>query len=386
MSNSLPRPPFYSDAIGMWIISNYHDVTTVLKNTRSFLSIPTYAPMFQKLEMCQDAVEIMNQVIPLSTNRISTSPVETHTRLRDEVKKQFSLESINVFKKTIEYICQDTLNHILDTPTFDLVSNYCKPISLRSVLQFVGIPECDFKYIEDLHNKITRLFVQKLHPIEQIATAQCLYALKAYLNQLIIDKMESPGTDLTSSLVSPINPNLSREEINQLLCDTISAGFDTTLNAMNWTFYRLISNQNVWRNLSPTNARQMKQYVEETLRLNLAQMGLVRLASEDSLISDIHIPEGSVIYVMHTFANRDAIVFHEPNQLCAHRKKLQKQLTFGYGMHYCLGAHLAKSEIEVALQCLRKNRPNLIVVKDGTHIFDSGVMKLIQKLTVTNLS
>lgn len=386
MKKSQPavKIPFYSEQLKMWVISRYQDVTAVLKEAEIYLSVPTYAPMFEKLKICREAIDILSSVISLSTSRIATADPQVHAVLKGAVKSYFSAASVDAFAEQIRAIAYQYLNQFPDEGPIDLVKNYVKPISLESILKFIGIPAQDFAYVHQLHEAATQLFVMKLPKEEQIATAHSLANLHHYIRTLLETGAfteNSVGENLLTSCQTQ-QCTLTQSELIQLLCNIISAGFDTTFHAMNWTLYHMLQDPALWLQLSVREENSLKKYVMETLRMNLAQMGLVRVTKQAVVLSGVAIPEGSLLYVLHTFANRDSSVFPEPNQMCISKNESNKQLTFGYGLHYCLGAQLAKCEIEVAVKCLKERYKAARLVEKGTLIVNSGIMKTIKELRV----
>lgn len=370
--------------MGLWIISSYDDVVHVLKHSERFEPVSSYDLMFKKLNTCEQAIAIMNEIVPLSTHRMATSGEPVHSKLKDCVRKSFSYKKIQSFEKTIKRIALEKLDKFKKLDQIDLVEHYCKYISLESVLTFIGIPSKDFDYIYNVHNKIARLFFARLSNAEQIEFAVAFKSLKSYLSNLLLSfghDEESVISELSLALQDP-KSNITLEEVIQLLFDIISAGFDTTLNALNWTFYRFLEDKNIWAALDINNSEMISLYVSESLRLNMAQMGLVRVAKDDCTLNGVDIPKEALLYVLHTYANRDPLRFENPNVIDIHQKT-NKQLTFGYGLHYCLGAQLAKLEVEIAVKCLKIKYPNLTLSEKGASVSSSGVIKLVKKLLVS---
>lgn len=386
MIKDLPRKIFYSNILGMWVVSNYTDVLNVFKNDKVFIPIDSYKPMFDKLNLCADAIKIMNQTFLLSTPRISTSLPPIHTKLREIVQKSFSSERIQLFEKNIKDIAINKLIKYSADQHIDLVSDYTKFLSLESVLTFLGLPNYDFEFIKSLHDEVTKLFVQKLSREEQIHAAIKFNELKIYLKDVVINKSHNLSDDVISDILIKLQNqeiDITYNEIIQLLCDIISAGFDTTYKAMNWTIYWFLINRDIFFKLIYNNKLKLKKYVAESLRLNLAQMGLIRTVAVDTYIDETFIPKGSILYLIHTHANRDPTVFPMPNRLKIERNNLNKQLTFGYGIHYCLGAQLAKTEIEIALDCLIKYFPKIALADNNSVILaDKGTMITVDRLYV----
>jgi cytochrome P450 enzyme len=384
---TLPSKPFYSNQLDMWVVSAYHDAKKVLDNPAQFTPISDYGIMFKKLNICEEALCLMNRVIPLSTNRIATADEATHNRLRDSVKKFFTPKYIKTFEITIENIAVDLIKMFKQDEPIDLVESYIKELSLKSILTFLGVPKSDFEFVYQMHKAVSRLFLTQLTIVEQLKAATCYQNLKLYLVNLINNEKIFLSECLIKRLIIDMNigaNQLNLDEIIQLLLDIISAGFDTTLMAMSWAFYNLLVNTALKEEFLHADNDFIKNYSMESLRLNTAQMGLVRLTPVDVVLSDVTIPKGSIVYVLHTFANKDANVFSNPNQFQANRSDLNKQLTFGHGIHYCLGAQLAKTEIEIALRCIKTYLPDLkIAGENSIVIIDVLTMKIVKKLIVT---
>lgn len=387
--NKRSYKPVYSKAMGMWVISSYSDVIKVLKNPDLFEVVSSYELILAKLNISSETLKVMDEIVPVKTSRISTSDLDSHNRLRSPINHFFTPKNIKNFEPVIEKIVLRKIKELSKFKTIDLVANYSRYISLESILTFLGIPSEDFTHVYKLHREISKLFLIPLSNEEQIQAAQSFRDLKIYIMKLINEKRKNLKDDLISFLSKGADKNelsITIEEIIQILCDIISAGFDTTFMAMNWTFYSLLSEPNQWDFLTSSNDdTTVKNCVAETLRLNMAQMGLTRIVKKSVNFGEIELPRGALLYVMHTYANRDPLVFSKPDLLNKDRADLNKQLTFGAGAHYCLGAQLAKTEIEISLRCLKDHFPLMKVApgNDSVEVKINPLMKTVQKLIVT---
>ncbi len=369
----------------MWVVSRHEDVVSVLKDKNAFLPSANIAEMFQKLQICDEAVAIMDEVVPLHTPRLATSHGAVHARLRGVVQRRFAIERIRAYEPAVVKIATDLLDGFVEMETVDLVERYCRPISVRSVLGYLGIPSAHTEEVAQLANQVTRLFVGRLDRQEQISSAKSFRKLKDFFVAFLREKHMTLGDDVASDLADAIAQNqVTTVEGAQLMFDILSAGLDTTLKAMSWTLFHVLGNKGLWETLANGDAGTIKGFAEEGLRINLAQMGLVRVATSDLHVGDALIKKGEAVYVLHIYGNRDPGAFSKPSTFEANRSTDARSLTFGHGIHFCLGAQLARTEIEVALRELSRRYPALSIDgrSDAVSIVDSGMLNSVQKLTV----
>ena len=366
----------------MWVVSDYSIAVSVLKDTARFLPVSDYTPMLKKLQVCDAALEVMNQCIPLHTARISTSFGVAHSRIRNAVKSYFSVRAINSYELIIQKVLESHLAQIKSKAQIDLVHDFTSHISLNVLLTLLGVPQADFAYIRELHDKITALFTQVLVYDQQMQSAHAFLALKSYFFKLLDEQSTLPDASLLSHLLQNLHSgslDISKAELVQVLIDIVSAGFDTTWMAMNWALYYSLVAENMPSDMSN---KSYERFTLEALRLNMAQMGLVRMAVEDVTLSGSSIKKGTMLYVLHTYANRDENIFPQPHCFSMQRINLNKQLTFGAGIHHCLGAHLAKKEIEMVLKAVWSTYPKICLDASEFAVKQYGSIRKITRMVV----
>ena len=185
--------------------------------------------------------------------------------------------------------------------------------------------------------------------------------LDAYTRALIADRRATPRDDLLTDLIAAeeAGDKLTTEELVMMVEAVIVGGTDTTRNQLGLAVDTLIDHPDKWRVLAddPSTA---PRFVEETMRMNGAVRATGRVASCDIEYRDVLFPAGTVVFPGLASANRDAAVFAEPNRFDpTNREAGQPQLTFGSGIHYCLGAALARAELQEALPLLARRMPNI---------------------------
>jgi cytochrome P450 len=185
--------------------------------------------------------------------------------------------------------------------------------------------------------------------------------LDAYTRGLIADRRSKPRDDLLTDLIAAeeSGDKLTTEELVMMVEAVIVGGTDTTRNQLGLAVDLLLDHPEEWRRLAD-DAAIAARIVEETMRINGAVRATGRVASCDIEYNGILFPAGTIVFPLLAAANRDTSVFSDPNRFDpVSRTSTQPQLTFGSGIHYCLGAALARAELQEALPLLARRMPNI---------------------------
>lgn len=298
----------------------------------------------------------------LGRRRVSILSAEgdVHTRLRRLVATSFSPRAADRLRP----IMRDVVNGLLDavTPTgrADVVADLCDPYPIPIICELLGAPKKDWQLFSRWAEDVLRIFNANLvEELPLIMKAQD--ELDEYTRALIADRRNSPADDLLTSMIAAeeAGDRLSTDELVMMTEAVIVAGTDTTRNQLGLSLALFAEHPDQWALLAE-QPDLAPRAVEECMRYFGAVRGTGRFASEDIVYKDVLFPAGSIVMPALALANRDGAVFTQPDTFDITREPSgQPQLTFGSGIHYCLGAALARAELQEALPILAQRLPNM---------------------------
>ena len=285
---------------------------------------------------------------------------DTHVRLRRLVAPAFSPRNADALRPFMREVVGELLNKVTPSGIVDVARESCEPYPIPIICELLGAPRSDWELFSRWAGDILRVFDNNLkNDLPFIMAAQD--ELDEYTRALIVKRREEPRDDLLSALIfaEEQGDKLSTEELVMMVEAVIIGGTDTTRNQLGLAVALLMNQPDEWAALAsdPTRATRL---VEETMRLNGAVRATGRVASVDIEYRGVLFPKGTLVFPSLATANYDPDVFAHPDLLVLQRGDTDApQLTFGSGIHYCLGASLARAELQEALPLLAARLPDL---------------------------
>ena len=304
----------------------------------------------------------------LSENRqpsILSSEGEVHTRLRRLVAPSFSPRAADHLRPFMREVMNSLIDPIVAQGHCDLAVDICEHYPIPIICELLGAPKSDWQFFSRVAEDVLRIFdANNANEIDLILAAQA--DLDAYVRQLISERRSSPADDLITSLIAAeeAGDKLNENELVSMVEAVIIGGTDTTRNQLGCSVALFAEHPEQWKLLAERPELAGKA-VEETMRYFGAVRSTGRFASEDIEYKGVLFPKGTLVVPSLVLANRDSAVFNEPNTFDITREPAgQPQMTFGAGIHYCLGAALARAEQQEALPLLAQRLPNLRINGD----------------------
>jgi cytochrome P450 len=351
-----------------WLVTRYADVRQVLMD-----------PRIVKGGATPDVGTYANGVVPedvlvmTNTSMISADPPD-HTRLRRLVSAAFTARRIERLRPRIQKITDELLDAMAGTEVLDLIDAFAFPLPIQVICELLGVPAAD----QASFRKWSNVIVSGTIAGDQLPVA--FVELRDYMQELIARKRAEPTDDLLSALIAVDDGGQLSE--NELISTTILlliAGHETTVNLIGNSVFLLLSERDRWERLQ-AEPTLLPSAIEEFLRFESpVETATLRITAEPVEVGGTLIPAGEVVLVGLQAGNRDAARFGQPDQLDMARPDNQ-HMAFGHGIHYCLGAPLARLEGQVALGSLLNRYPNMrLAVAPEELVWRSGV--LIRGLT-----
>jgi len=341
-------PPVMRFFIPVAVLSRYDDVLATLRDQIRFSSMPIRNRMtIETTEVFGDAPSIVSSDPPI------------HTRMRKLVSRDFSPRAIRELEPRVRALTNALLDEVAEKRHFDLVADFAIPLPVRIIASILGIPGERYETFKRWSDTLMEL--TSLQPGAPIADSVRLnlIEMRGYFAEEIERRRRHPGTDLMSSLVSAHDDTemLSAGELMQFLVMLLLAGNETTTNLLGNGMLALQNHPDQMKMLrrDPT---LVPRAIEEMCRYDSPVQSVFRTAKEDVEIGGTTIDKGSGIFLMIGSANRDAAKFERPDVFDVTREE-NDHLSFGEGIHYCLGAPLARLEAGVAFGIMLNRFPNL---------------------------
>lgn len=337
-----------------WLVTHYDDVLAVLKNDQHFVKDPKNAMTFEQLKK---APKIPPMFRALERNMLSLDAGD-HDRLKALVHKAFTPRMIEQMRDQTQAVTDAALDNFQRKGSMDLIADFALPVPLTIIGRILGVPEND----NHRFNSWTRAFIEIGGGGNPLFLIPSMLAFMGYLKKLIRERRIRPRDDLISGLVKAQegNDQLTDDEVLAMIFLLLSAGHETTVNLIGSGALALLEHPDQIIKLRD-QPELIKPAVEELVRYVVpAEMTTQRYATKDVTIAGITIPRGEMVLGVLASANRDPKHFENPDVVNIAREN-NKHLSFGQGMHYCLGAPLSRLEAQIALSTLLRRVPNLRV-------------------------
>ncbi len=350
------EPVHFSPTLQAWVLTSYAECEQVLRDQQTFSNDSMLATSQIARQFQQQRREFPLGEVPTVLN--SDPPV--HTRLRGIVTRAFTPRVVERLRGRIEEITEDLLDHAPVSESFDLVSTLALPLPVVVIAELLGVPASDrdlFKrWSTAIADTTTNLFSA---PTSIESTKRASTELIEYLTQFVEERRRDPREDLITALVQAEDggSQLTRDELLAFIIVLLVAGHETTINLIGNGMLALLNEPDQGAILRD-DPSTIPEAVEEFLRYDSPVQGLIRIARSDVELGGKSIRAGDALLVMIGAANRDPARFPEPDRLDIQREE-KRHLSFGFGIHFCLGAPLARLEAQVAFELTVRRFPSL---------------------------
>jgi cytochrome P450 len=285
---------------------------------------------------------------------------DVHTRLRRLVAPSFSPRAADRLRPFMREVMNSLIDPVAKNGKCDLATDICDPYPIPIICELLGAPKKDWQLFSRWAEDVLRIFnATASEEIDVIFKAQD--ELGQYTRQLIADRRSRPADDLITSLIAAeeAGDKLDEAELEMMVEAVIVGGTDTTRNQLGCSIALFAEHPEQWKLLAEQPELAGKA-VEETMRYFGAVRATGRFASEDIEYKGVLFPKGTLVTPSLSIANRDETVFNDANVFDITREPAgQPQMTFGSGIHYCLGAALARAEQQEALPIMAQRMKNL---------------------------
>jgi cytochrome P450 len=363
-----------------WILTRWADCEAVLRDPR-WSSAPEHRPQDSQ---AGPSISVEAGEVGIKTLLFLDPP--DHTRLRRLVSKAFTPRRIEQLRGHVADIMDGLLADVKPGEPFDVISTFAYPLPLIVICELMGVPVEDRHQFEGWSSDATRLLDGDIdEETFNKGIVATMYFLN-YFNGLFEQRRAEPRDDLLSGLlaVEESGDVLSEEELRSIVLLLFLAGHETTVNLIGNGLFALMQHRDQWERLCADPDGLKASAVEEMLRYDGPVHVTGRTATEDLEVNGHPFPKQSQVVTLLAAANRDPERFPDPDRLDIGREDNQ-HLTFSHGIHYCLGAALARLEGQVVFSTLAQRYPEmkLAVPVDEVEYREHFVLRGLKALPVT---
>jgi cytochrome P450 len=334
-----------------YVVTRHEDVTAILRDRRFHSALSLLPAMSGVTDP---------EFLDRQNRSILAMEGDEHARLRRIVAGAFTPKRAERLRPFMREVIDGLVDEVASRGRCELVQDVCEPYPIPIICELLGAPKADWKLFSAWATDIFRIFNDDLVndlPLIKTASAE----LDEYVQAMIEDRRSRPADDLLSDLIAAEEAGdaLSTDELVGLAEAVLMAGTDTTRNQLGCSVALLAQHPEQWKLLAERPELAAKA-VEETMRYLGAVRGTARFAAEDIEYRDVLFPTGTLVATSLAGANFDADAWQEPEVFDITRDGAPtQQMTFGSGIHFCLGASLARAELQEALPLLARRMPDL---------------------------
>lgn len=372
------EPVSWNEPLGGWLLTAYDDVKAAQKDRR--FSAERVKPFTEHMA-ATERPELERMGALLNQWLLFRDP-PAHTPLRRLLIDAFTPRAIEALRPRIGEIVEDLLDPLSDRSQFDMIGDFAFPMPATVIAHILGVPSSDVPKFRAWSNELATVIGNSRQAPDRFQRgARALFTLTDYFRGTVSSRRakRTKGA-LIDDLIQAraANSPMSEEELVASCILILFAGHETTMNLIGNATLLLMKNPDQWALLN-RDPNLIPSMVEEVLRYECAAFVIVRVASEDIEISGKRISKGDRVFLMLGAANRDPKHFGEPERFDI-RRKPNRHLSFGYGIHFCIGAQLARVEAEVAFKHLLPLLRDVELVSGDLDWDDNFVLRGVKSL------
>ncbi len=357
-------PIFYSEKLGFLVVTKMEDLVEVFRDHDVYSSDNVQNPVFP---ICDRAAAILAHEDFNPVAVMSNRQQPDHTRIRKHTQTGFSGRRMKILEPYIRRRSQELIDAMIKKGgPVDFVSAFGHPLPGQIIFRFIGFDEADDEQLMSWTGNRLAFTWGNPDEDEQVDIAEKMLKYWRYCREFVASRFNDRKDDLTSELLDAHEANpeeLSYREVESIIYGHSFAGHEIVSNYMSNTLLCLLSQRENW--LEICNDRTLiPNALEEVLRFESPQTSWRRRTNVDTTIAGVNVPAGTQVFLSLGAANHQPSLFDSPTEFDIRRKNARKHIAFGHGIHFCLGARLARLEAQVAIEALVERLPSLRLVEN----------------------
>ncbi|HEY1349653.1 MAG TPA: cytochrome P450 [Ktedonobacteraceae bacterium] len=356
------EPVVYCPPLNAWLVTGYQDIQRVLLQPEIFSSCDTLtSPVTFFPETLQ---ELLQGYLPVPI--VLNSDGAQHTRFRVPLTRAFAPARIRALEPFVREVANRLVQSFIADGRTEIVSRFAYPLALEVVLNLLGIPGQDIEQTRIWSQDWLMLMSVQQDQPTQVACARSTVAFQQYMAQLISERRTTPRDDLISALLAEAagEEPLTEAELVITLQGLVLAGHESTTNMIGTGLLLMLERGEPWQTLC-AHPERIPQAVEEILRYDAPIQMFARTTTREVELNGVCIPQDAALLLLYGSGNRDEAVFPQAQEFQIQRAP-NHHLAFGHGVHFCVGAALARLEGRVAFEVLCQRMPTLSLVPGQT--------------------
>lgn len=350
------EPITFSPVLNAYLVSRFEDVRLILSQPDLFSSKDTMNPV---VTLSPEALAELSKGYPFVANFINSDSPE-HERFREPIQKAFAPGRIRVLEPFIRQRISEVLDSFSDDGHAEIISQFAYPLPLEIVLLMLGIPKEEMEQVKRWCDDWVALLLSPLPEDRQVLCARSVVGLHHYLIDIVRQRQRVPQADVITSLIETVLPGqkpLSDAELISTLMGLIVAGHETITRLIGNGLVLLLEEPERWHRLCE-HPEDIPLVIEEIIRYHGPVRGFMRTTTRPATLGGLSLPTGTRLFLLYSSANRDEEFFSGADHFQMQRKP-NHHVGFGHGVHFCVGAPLARLEGRLMFEALTQRFPDL---------------------------
>jgi cytochrome P450 len=373
-------PVHWCSTLGVWVVTRYADVMAILHDRR-FSSMAGLWDQYQKFFLRGGSTS--SPMAEMYSKWMLQVDPPDHTRLRALVNKAFTPRVVEAMRPRIQQMVDDFLDPVVSAGRMDVMSDIAFPLPILVICDLLGVPRSEYSNIRRWTHELLRSLSPAISAQGMARVNQVIVELREYFRSLANERRKQPKDDMMSGLLAAreLGDKLNEDELLATCILLAFAGHATTAQLTGKGMLLLLQNPDQLE-LLRNDPSLIVGAVEEMLRYESTLQLVYRATTEDVTIAGKPIPRGQMIFVSLAAANRDPAQFPDPDRFDI-RRDASKHVSFGHGIHYCVGAALGRLESQIAINTILRRLPNLKLCAEGIRREPSLLLRGLVELPVT---
>ena len=356
-------PVHFVPSMNVHVVTRYDLLREAIRDTERFSSkYDGFLQASQQILFESAPAETQARLLELDAQMVKIPPTmltldePEHTRFRSLVAELFTASRIREAEAAVQAVIDDCADTLAQGDALDFMEAFGAPVPLHIIATRLGIPDEDRAFFyEAATSAASALRLSPLTPEQLVRRSETALALQRLLIRLAEARRKEPANDMISILANSRLEDedrlLTHGELLSVLNQFLVAGHETTSSTFGWGMLMLCKNPGLEDSIRG-EPKRIRTFVEESLRVEAPVQGLPRVVTRDTELGGYPLPAGSMIMLRYGAANRDERQFEDPDTVNVERAKAGMQMAFGSGVHHCIGAPLARQELNLGFATL----------------------------------
>ncbi len=358
------HPVFYAESLDALVVTRMADIEAVFTDHETFASTNVQDPVFPLAPEAHDVLAAPDfDPVAVMSNR----PEPDHGRIRVHTRQGFSNRRL----RTLEPFIRNRTHELLDAmeaggSPAEYVEALAFPLPGETIFRFIGFPPADDERLKDWCGERKAFSWGRPTTDQQVEIASSMLDYWRYCREFTASKRDQPGDDFASELLAAHaeHPDeISYREVESVIYGLSFAGHEAITSLLCNTLLCLLPRRDQWDALC-ADPSLVPNAIEEVMRFESSQVSWRRVTTRDTELGGMEVPAGTTIFLNFAAANRQPDLWDDPDEFDIHRPDANRHISFGKGVHFCLGARYAKFEAQVVTEILTERFPGLRLVDD----------------------